>query len=178
MDMILGGESVRRERTLEVRDPFDGSLVDRVPAADADDVAAAVAAAVDGYRDNRDLPSHARMSAMLEVLAPLLYGIHSHHRQVQGVKNFSHLTFRKLFCYLAYLRRRAQQEVGKIARVNGLDQDTRRGGGKGCECIVEIFHVSIPVVVAPPCICTTPEATPGDELYKAGIQRPGIFQRQ
>lgn len=66
MDMILGGESVRRERTLEVHDPFDGSLVDRVPAADADDVAAAVAAAVDGYRDNRDLPSHARMSAMLE----------------------------------------------------------------------------------------------------------------
>ncbi len=66
MDMILGGESVRRERMLDVHDPFDGSLVDRVPAANTDDVAAAVAAAVDGYRDNRDLPAHARVSAMLE----------------------------------------------------------------------------------------------------------------
>ena len=65
MDMILCGESVRRERTLEVHDPFDGSLVDTVPAADAGDVIAAVTAAVDGFRDNRDLPTHARMTAML-----------------------------------------------------------------------------------------------------------------
>jgi glyceraldehyde-3-phosphate dehydrogenase (NADP+) len=65
MDMILGGEKVGRERKLEVFDPYDGSLVDTVPAGDADDVRAAVAAAVEGHRDNRDLPAHKRIAAML-----------------------------------------------------------------------------------------------------------------
>jgi len=65
MKMILAGEWVERERKIEVRDPYDGSLVDTVPAATSDDVRAAIAAAVEGHRDNRKLPAHARVTAML-----------------------------------------------------------------------------------------------------------------
>jgi len=65
MRMILAGEWVERERKIEVRDPYDGSLVDTVPAATPDDVRAAIAAAVEGHRENRKLPAHARVTAML-----------------------------------------------------------------------------------------------------------------
>ena len=65
MRMILAGEWVDRARKLEVIDPYDGSVVDQVPAADPADVAAAVDAAVEGYRDNRELPAHRRADAML-----------------------------------------------------------------------------------------------------------------
>jgi acyl-CoA reductase-like NAD-dependent aldehyde dehydrogenase len=65
MKMILAGEWVERERTIEVRDPYDDSLVDTVPAATAEDVRAAVAAAVAGHRENRALPAHRRVTALL-----------------------------------------------------------------------------------------------------------------
>jgi glyceraldehyde-3-phosphate dehydrogenase (NADP+) len=65
MKMILAGEWVDRDRKIDVRDPYDGSLVDTVPAASPDDVRAAIAAAVEGHRENRKLPAHARVTAML-----------------------------------------------------------------------------------------------------------------
>ena len=65
MKMILAGEWVDRDRKLEVHDPYDGSVIDRVPAAGSDDVRAAIAAAVEGHHENRDLPAHRRVGAML-----------------------------------------------------------------------------------------------------------------
>ena len=50
MEMILAGERVARDRSIEVLDPFDGSLIDTVPAATTADVQLAVAGAVEGYR--------------------------------------------------------------------------------------------------------------------------------
>ena len=45
MKMLLGHEWVDREETIDVRDPFDDSLIDTVPAADHDDVETALATA-------------------------------------------------------------------------------------------------------------------------------------
>jgi glyceraldehyde-3-phosphate dehydrogenase (NADP+) len=64
MKMLLGGEWTDRERSIDVQDPYDGSVIDRVPAASPEDVRAAIAAAVEGHRENRDLPAHARVTAM------------------------------------------------------------------------------------------------------------------
>jgi acyl-CoA reductase-like NAD-dependent aldehyde dehydrogenase len=64
MKMILGGERVEGREAIDVLDPYDGSLVDRVPAATAEQVRQAVGAAVVGYRENRDLPAHRRVAAM------------------------------------------------------------------------------------------------------------------
>ena len=65
MKMILAGERVDRDETIEVVDPYDGSVIDTVPSASADDVRAAIDAAVEGYRENRDRPAHQRVSSML-----------------------------------------------------------------------------------------------------------------
>jgi glyceraldehyde-3-phosphate dehydrogenase (NADP+) len=64
MKMLLGGEWVGRDDRIEVRNPYDDSLLDTVPAASAEDVDAAVAAAVEGFRVNRDLPAHKRMEIL------------------------------------------------------------------------------------------------------------------
>jgi acyl-CoA reductase-like NAD-dependent aldehyde dehydrogenase len=49
MKMLLAGEWVDREKTIEVRDPFDNSVVDTVPRGSAADVETALAAAVQGF---------------------------------------------------------------------------------------------------------------------------------
>ncbi|MDP6801814.1 MAG: aldehyde dehydrogenase family protein [Gemmatimonadota bacterium] len=65
MKMLIGGEWVSREDTIDVRNPFDGSVVDTVPRGTAEDVRAAVAGAVSGYKTNRDLPAHRRISILM-----------------------------------------------------------------------------------------------------------------
>jgi glyceraldehyde-3-phosphate dehydrogenase (NADP+) len=64
MKMLLGGEWVDRDDRIEVRNPYDNSLLDTVPSASVEDVRAAVTAAVEGYRINRDLPAHRRMEIL------------------------------------------------------------------------------------------------------------------
>ncbi len=60
MKMFLRGEWVEKPETIEVRNPYDGSVVDTVPAADQRDVEAAIAGAVQGAKIMRDLPGHDR----------------------------------------------------------------------------------------------------------------------
>ncbi len=60
MKMFLAGEWVDRERRIEVRDPFDNSLIDTVPAATREDVETAMAAAVEGFRVSRSLTTYQR----------------------------------------------------------------------------------------------------------------------
>jgi glyceraldehyde-3-phosphate dehydrogenase (NADP+) len=64
MKMLLGGEWVDRDEKIDVRNPYDNSLLDTVPAASIEDVRAAVGVAVEGYRINRDLPAHRRMEIL------------------------------------------------------------------------------------------------------------------
>ncbi len=64
MKMLLDGLWVDRPHQMEVRDPQDGSLIDTVPMATADDMRAAVDAAVAGAERARCLPTHQRMAIL------------------------------------------------------------------------------------------------------------------
>lgn len=69
MKMLLAGEWVERERQIEVRDPFDDSLVDTVPCATLDDVELALASAVEGAAVARRLTVHERATILSRVAA-------------------------------------------------------------------------------------------------------------
>jgi glyceraldehyde-3-phosphate dehydrogenase (NADP+) len=60
MKMLLDGRWVDRERRIEVRDPFDDSVIDTVPLASPDDVERALEAAERGARRARRMPAHER----------------------------------------------------------------------------------------------------------------------
>ena len=61
--MLLGGEWVRRDETIDVRNPFDGAPVGSVPAGTAADVAAAIDAAERAQAE--DFPLHARYDVLM-----------------------------------------------------------------------------------------------------------------
>jgi glyceraldehyde-3-phosphate dehydrogenase (NADP+) len=64
MEMLLAGRWVDEDEHIEVRDPADGSLIDRVPRASAEEMRAAIAAAVSGAERARVMPVHQRMAVL------------------------------------------------------------------------------------------------------------------
>ncbi len=64
MKMLLDGRWVDRPQRMEVRDPQDGRLIDTTPLATADDMRAAINAAVAGACRARCLPTHQRMALL------------------------------------------------------------------------------------------------------------------
>lgn len=64
MRMLIGEKWVDKEEKIEVRNPYNNELVDTVPAGDKKDVEAAIKAAEEGFRINRDLPVHRRISIL------------------------------------------------------------------------------------------------------------------
>lgn len=60
MKMYVGGEWVEKRQTIPVINPYDGSTVDTVPRADADDVERALATAVRGAQVMRQLTGYQR----------------------------------------------------------------------------------------------------------------------
>lgn len=71
MKMLIAGEWVGKSERIEVRHPYDGSLVDTVPAGDTGDIDRAILAAREGFAEMQRLPSHER-SAILARCAGLL----------------------------------------------------------------------------------------------------------
>jgi len=69
MRMLLNGQWVDRDRKIEVRDPFDNSLIDTVPQATADDVQTALAAAVRGYGITRKMTVYDRAQILYKAAA-------------------------------------------------------------------------------------------------------------
>ncbi len=60
MQMFLAGQWRDTRRKIEVKNPFDSSVIDTVPGADAEDVEAALAGAVDGARLMRKTSGYER----------------------------------------------------------------------------------------------------------------------
>ena len=60
MKMFVAGQWIDKSERIEVRNPFDGTLIDTVPRADAGDVERALAAAVEGAKIMRDMPGYDR----------------------------------------------------------------------------------------------------------------------
>lgn len=88
MRMLLNGEWLDRPRQMDVRDPQDGSLIDTVPMASAEDMLAAIDAAVAGAQRARCLPTHQRM-AILSQGADFIAARHENYARTiarEGVK--------------------------------------------------------------------------------------------
>ncbi len=62
--MLIGENWVEKDDRIEVRNPYNDELVDTVPAGDEDDVKAAFQAAEEGFKINRGLPVHQRISIL------------------------------------------------------------------------------------------------------------------
>ncbi len=66
MKMLLGGEWVDSDKKIEVRDPFDNSLVDTVPRGTGKDVDTAMAAAVKGFDVARKMTVYDRAQVLFK----------------------------------------------------------------------------------------------------------------
>jgi glyceraldehyde-3-phosphate dehydrogenase (NADP+) len=64
MKMFVAGKWVDKSKRIEVRNPYDDSVVDTVPAADAGDVDAALAGAVEGAKVMRTLSGYERFEIL------------------------------------------------------------------------------------------------------------------
>jgi len=73
MKMIIGGLWVDKDRKIEVRNPYDFSLVDTVPQGSPEDIKQAIAVAGKGYEINREMPVHRRIS-ILKKTAEIMQG--------------------------------------------------------------------------------------------------------
>ena len=69
MKMLLGTEWVDRDETIDVRDPFDDSLIDTVPSAGADDVETALATAFAARETARKMTTYERSQVLLKTAA-------------------------------------------------------------------------------------------------------------
>jgi glyceraldehyde-3-phosphate dehydrogenase (NADP+) len=64
MKMLIGGKWVDREKKIEVRNPYDNSLVDTVPAASAEDVGEAIKSAVEGFQETKRMSTLERITIL------------------------------------------------------------------------------------------------------------------
>jgi len=83
MKMYVGGEWIDKRQTIPVVNPYDGSVVDTIPRADADDVERALATAVRGAAVMRRLTGYERFQ-MLRKAADLLLARGEEFRGVGG----------------------------------------------------------------------------------------------
>ena len=73
--MHINGKWVDKDEKIEVKNPFNGEVIDTVPAGTPEDVKKAIDAAVEGYEINRNLPIHKRVDILLKA-AELMRGRH------------------------------------------------------------------------------------------------------
>ena len=88
MKMLLNGEWVDCPRRTQVRNPQDNSVIDTVPQAGIRDMQAAIDAAEAGFKCNRHLPAHRRMS-MLRHAAKIIEKEHKAYARIialEGIK--------------------------------------------------------------------------------------------
>ncbi len=64
MKMLIAGEWIDKSEKIDVRNPYDNSLVDTVPKGTKDDVLRAIESAVRGYQISRKMPVHQRVTIL------------------------------------------------------------------------------------------------------------------
>jgi len=69
MKMLINGEWVERDKKIEVRNPFDNSLVDTVPEGTVGDVEAAMESAAIGAKIAKEMPVHQRTTILKKAAA-------------------------------------------------------------------------------------------------------------
>jgi len=73
MKMLLNGEWVDRDKRIDVCDPFDNSVIDTIPAGDADDAELALASAVKGFEITKRMTVYDRAQILYKA-AELIKG--------------------------------------------------------------------------------------------------------
>ncbi len=117
MEMLLNGAWVGRSARMEVLDPQDDSLVDTVPLASADDMCAAIEAAVDGFERARRLPAHQRRAILMQAADTITAQCEDFARTIarEGIKTI----------------REARKEVSRCVDTLRISaEETRRLGGE------------------------------------------------
>lgn len=64
MKMLLNGSWVNRDNKINVLKPYDGEVIDTVPAASIGDVRTAMESAEEGFNDIKKLPAHERIAIL------------------------------------------------------------------------------------------------------------------
>lgn len=64
MKMLIGENWIDKDEKIEVRNPYNDDFIDTVPSGDNEDVEAAFQAAEEGFKINRDMPVHQRISIL------------------------------------------------------------------------------------------------------------------
>ncbi len=64
MQMLIAGKWIDKPEKIDVRNPYDNSLIDTVPRGTKQDIKAAIDAAVTGYQINKKLPTHKRVDIL------------------------------------------------------------------------------------------------------------------
>jgi len=64
MKMLIHGKWVDKPEKINVVNPYDGNVLDTVPAGTVDDVKKAIESAAEGFIINRDVPVHRRISIL------------------------------------------------------------------------------------------------------------------
>lgn len=67
MKMLIAGKWIDKDKKIEVRNPYNGELIDTVPQADKDDVGKAIQSAVKGFEAMRNLSGYKRAEILAGV---------------------------------------------------------------------------------------------------------------
>ena len=102
--MLLNGEWLDREQSIEVTDPFDGSTVDTVPSATLEDVDLAISTAVEGFEISKHLPTHKKVD--------ILYNTASLMKSRED--DFSHLIARESSKTITEARKEVSRAINTI----------------------------------------------------------------
>ena len=87
MKMFIHGEWIDRNEKIEVLNPFDKSVVDTVPQASSDDIAAAVAGAIRGAEIMRNMPAYDRFTILRKAAElPRHHRVPSHRWEVAAAE--------------------------------------------------------------------------------------------
>lgn len=66
MKMLIGEKWVDKEKKIEVKDPYNGEVIDTVPYGTPEDINAAIREAEEGFKINKNLPVHKRVDILLK----------------------------------------------------------------------------------------------------------------
>lgn len=117
MELLINGEWVTRSRVLEVKNPYDDSLIDTVPLASKEDVDESLNGLVSGFREMKELSSHERAKIL--------------HKTAQLMKQNEEDLIKTVAAESGKLISEARMEVLRSMTVVGLAaEEAKRIGGE------------------------------------------------
>lgn len=132
MKMIIGGEFVGKKESIEVKNPQDESIIDKVPSADIDDVKRALDIAEKGKEIMRDLSSYERYK-ILKRTAELLEKNNEEFAKIialEGIKtiNEARAEVKRAVSTITYASEEAKRLEGETINIDADYREEERLG--------------------------------------------------